>query len=196
VTHLRADQLIDLAEGQEHPAARGHLASCETCQRQLTELRAALGAAREVQVPEPSPLFWDRFSARVRDAVAAESAPRRFGASTWRWWAAAPIAVAAVVVVALYVAAPRPPAAPATPAVVSAGPASAAANAQLLAPFGAADDPSLGFVADLAAQMDTQDVIDSGLVNHQGAIDEAVATLSPSERAELQRILNEELAKS
>ncbi len=36
-----------------------------------------MSVAAEVEVPEPSPLFWDHLSARVGEAVAAEQAPRR-----------------------------------------------------------------------------------------------------------------------
>ena len=50
-----------------------------------------MSTAAQAEVPEPSPLFWDHFSARVRDAVAAEGAPRRAalfgwsGVSGWSW---------------------------------------------------------------------------------------------------------------
>ena len=38
------------------------------------ELRGAIEAAAEVSVPEPSPLFWNHLSERVRTAVAEEHA--------------------------------------------------------------------------------------------------------------------------
>ena len=41
--------------------------------------------ASEVDGPEPSPLFWDHFSARVRDAVAAEAVRRRSWFGDWNW---------------------------------------------------------------------------------------------------------------
>ena len=45
------------------------------------------GGVAEVEVPEPSPLFWDHLSARVRDAVAAEPARRWWsGVRSWPRW--------------------------------------------------------------------------------------------------------------
>src|SRR6185436_8662720 len=50
---------------------------------QLDELRAMLAAARDVDVPEPSPLFWDHLSARVSEAVAAEESDARLKPSRY-----------------------------------------------------------------------------------------------------------------
>ena len=80
--HLRPDELIDVAEGARTEQSVPHLAACEMCRRQLVELKAMMSAVADVEVPEPSPLFWDHFSTRVREAVAAEGAPRR---SFWTW---------------------------------------------------------------------------------------------------------------
>src|SRR5262245_49230164 len=94
--HLSVDELVDLVDAVDpvYPVdpvdvvegaasdARGdnvpHLASCDRCRDQLAALRAArtLAAEKEVvEVPEPSPAFWDHFSARVREAVANEAPP-------------------------------------------------------------------------------------------------------------------------
>ena len=72
--HLQPDELVDLAEGTQAEASRPHLAACEACRRRLADLKAMMSAAVDVGVPEPSPLFWDHFSNRVHDAVAAEPA--------------------------------------------------------------------------------------------------------------------------
>jgi hypothetical protein len=54
-----------------------HLARCETCAARVDAARSALEAARlAAGVPEPSPLFWDHLSARVRRATAAEPVPK------------------------------------------------------------------------------------------------------------------------
>src|SRR5262249_53958131 len=80
--HLRPDQFSDCSEGVETESARSHLLSCSACRAQVEVLRAAVAAARNVDVPEPSPLFWDRFSTRVHEAVQAEATR-----STKRtWW--------------------------------------------------------------------------------------------------------------
>ena len=64
--HLQHDELVDLAEGTRAESSVPHLAACEACRHQLAELKAMMSAAADVAVPEPSPLFWDHFSARVR----------------------------------------------------------------------------------------------------------------------------------
>ena len=76
--HLSPDHLIDLAEGTRPESSAPHLESCEACRRQLADMRAMMSAASEVAVPEPSPLFWDHLSERVRQAVALEAAGDAF----------------------------------------------------------------------------------------------------------------------
>jgi len=71
--HLRPDELIDLAEGTRAESSAAHLAECAVCRLQVAELKAMMSAAADVDVPEPSPLFWDHFSARVHAAVADET---------------------------------------------------------------------------------------------------------------------------
>jgi len=71
--HLSAGELVDLAEGTRAPGSAPHLASCDACRRALEGLRVTMaGIEAAVEVPEPPPLFWDRLSARVGEAVAAE----------------------------------------------------------------------------------------------------------------------------
>jgi hypothetical protein len=74
--HLQPDDLVDLAEGTRPEASAPHLASCAECRRQLADMRAMMSAAADVDVPEPSPLFWDHLSARVSESVSGEGAPR------------------------------------------------------------------------------------------------------------------------
>ena len=83
--HLNAVELIDVAEGTRSEASVPHLASCDACRRQLTDMRAMMSTVAAVEVPEPSPLFWDHLSQRVGNAV-AEDVPRRSwqDAATWR----------------------------------------------------------------------------------------------------------------
>ena len=71
--HMKTGELVDIAEGARTEASAPHLAVCEPCRAQLHDLRAMLSAARDVDVPEPSPLFWDHLSSRVSDAVAADA---------------------------------------------------------------------------------------------------------------------------
>jgi hypothetical protein len=197
--HLTPEELIDFAEGTRPEAAAPHLQSCEVCRHQIVTLRRTMSAAADVDVPEPSPLFWDHLSQRVREAVAAEEAPgARFpglsgfpawgaaASGSWRVWAIA--GVVAAVMLSVYLTAPR--------TLTPSGLRDAAASSAPLEPFGAADDPSLALFADLTEQLDLKAISETGWSSHAGAVDEVVASLTSDERLELQRLLKEELAKS
>ena len=74
MTHLTPDELIDAVGGHARGAiARRTSTTCEHCQRELAELSSVLAEAKQVSVPEPSPLFWQHFSERVRTAIDAEA---------------------------------------------------------------------------------------------------------------------------
>ena len=164
MSHFTSEQLIGLAE---HAGARLsesqtlHLHECVECQQQVADLRAMMDAVADVTVPEPSPLFWDHFSARVRDAVAAEQNPAPFGTAPWSWIRAKALWVGGAMIAVLAVAvivrvdrnAPSPPLSSAT---------SATEAAVLVDPFGAAEDASLSLVADLAADLDWEAASEAG----------------------------------
>ena len=107
MAHLKPARLVDLAEGVEAEQSVPHLAECDTCRRALAELRAAmadLARPGSDDVQEPSPLFWDHLSQRVRDAAAAEDSPRttvpawdRALPGSWRAWAIAGVAAAVMI---------------------------------------------------------------------------------------------------
>ena len=204
--HLSPEELIDLAEGARAEAAAPHLQSCEVCRHEIVALRATMSAAAAVELPEPSPLFWDHLSQRVREAVGGEEAPvsrfpgwgRALGGA-WRAWAMA--GVAAAVIISIYVTAPHTlplsSTRSSTPSTPSTGARSAAAvSSAPLEPFGAFDDPSLALFAHLTEQIDPQAITETGWSSHVGAADEVVASLTDDERLELQRLLKEALAKS
>jgi len=196
--HLSPDHLIDLAEGTRPESSAPHLESCEACRRQLADMRAMMSAASEVAVPEPSPLFWDHLSDRVRQAVALEGAPRR--ASRWERWLRSQVilpvsaaALAAVIIAAVIGARPDLPAARLE--VVSASRPAEASEPPLFEPLDALDDSSLRLVADLTAELDWEAVSRMELTTHAGGADEAVRELNRGELGELRRLLKEELAR-
>ena len=196
--HLQSDDLIDLAEGARLESSAPHLQTCDQCRRRLADLRASMSAAADVDVPEPSPLFWDHFSARVRAAIAADGAPRRV---LWdRLAVPISIAACAAVIIAAVVTlrVGRTPGFVPSRAIPMASHtpwADDRADADV-APL--PDDPSLDLVADLASQV-TQADWDSagvqGLEMHEDAADNAIGQLSAGERRELQRLLKEELTR-
>ena len=197
--HLTIEELIDLAEGARPESSDPHLQSCGLCRHQLAGLRSAMSAAADVEVPEPSPLFWKHLSERVHEAIAAEGGPRsRFmdwgwakALPSWRGWAVA--GVAAAVMIAIAVTTPRPSEPLAITQEMSVLPDVESSPVPVT---GASDDPSLALVADLTSQLDSDAFDETGWSSHAGAVDEAVVNLTDDERLELQRLLKEELAKS
>jgi hypothetical protein len=198
--HLSQDDLIDVAEGATAEAARPHLAGCARCREQLAVLRATMEAVRSVDVPEPSPLFWDHLSARVRNAVEAEP-PTASG--WWAWRFALPAAALVAVVLALAVSL-RGPVAPGGDPSGPPPPTSSTAGGDVggtdLEPSGVAlgdleADPSLMLIADLAADMDWDADESVGLAAGAGALDAAVGRLTEEELHALRRILEEALSR-
>lgn len=191
--HLNADELVDLAEGTRAESSAPHLAVCAECRRALSSLKQTMLLAAEVDVPDPSPLFWEHLSRRVNDAVAADGSPRPI------WWSwlqtprlVVPVLVAAAVVllaVAINVRDGRlNQRAPAPVASVSA-PRDSMPEPQV------GDDPSLSLVAELTSEMDLDGATEAGLAP-QGSAEHAVTHMSRRELRELQRLLKEELANS
>lgn len=187
MAHLTSAEFVDLAEGVRAAASAPHLAECDRCRRQLADVRGMMAAAAASDVPEPSPLFWDHLSARVREAVAGEPPPRSTAfPGSWWWRAAAGMAVSAMIAVVVASSiAHRTPERKA-PALVQEHPDSSAL-------LGQADDPSLDLVADFSRTLDWDDLREQLLGS--GKIDASVGELDGAERRELGRLLKEELAR-
>jgi hypothetical protein len=188
--HLSPDLLVDLAEGTRPESRVPHLATCDVCRKQVADLRAML-ATINVDVPEPSPLFWDHLSARVREAVQAEEAR---GPAWWRgrlsWTFAAAVSLA-VVILAVSVTMRTTPD---TNGVRSTGVASSETRGDVVVL--AADDPSLTLLTDLAADLDWDRAADAGMTMEIGATERVVAELTDAERVELGRLLREAMSGS
>jgi hypothetical protein len=190
--HLTAEQLVDIAEGTTPETAVAHLQTCESCRGQLAELRAVISAAADVDVPEPSPLFWDHLSTRVRAAVAAEEAPRGvwWRPATWPRFAI-PAAAGGLVVIAIAAAVTSRGLTPIAPPAETTPPARVIASTAVES----SDDVALNLVGDLAAQMDWDAASEVGLPMHPGAVDQGMAELSAGERQEMRRLLQEALGR-
>jgi hypothetical protein len=167
----------------------------------VADLRAVMSAAADADVPEPSPLFWDHLSARVREAVGAENATApdaaRLGwvARIWSWRVLVPAGTAAALALTAAVAL-RAPAKP-DPAASSSvgGVASVDSGAGLDRPVPLGDDPTLDFIADLAGELDWDDAAQAGLTTGSRSVDQVVFEMTDAERRELHRILQEELSR-
>jgi len=194
--HLSPDELVDLAEGSRPESSAPHLAGCAVCRAQLNDLRAMMSAVADVEVPEPSPLFWDHFSQRVHDAVGADAGPGNwrsalaaFGGA--RAFQAGVIVALALIVAVLVTSRTKAPDTRLAPAIADAG------SRDLWTDGAAPDadaDPSLTLVASLTAGMDLESASEAGLARDDTA-EHAVTHMSDTELRELQKLLKEEMAR-
>lgn len=200
MNHFSPSEFVDFVEGTLAPARAAHADRCDACRAQAAVVGEAIQASAAAAVPEPSPLFWEHFSARVREAIAAGPPPR---ASAW-WTGATPARLAAALALVAVVATgasllrdsrTAEPTAQiarerATPAAVIAqnGDADAGvdpANAEVWAVLTAA-----------ASDMAIEEARDAGMEPHPAAVDRAVQDMSAAELNELGRLLQSELKRS
>jgi len=219
MSHLRPEQLVDLAEGVIAATSMPHLASCDACRRELADMRAMLTAVADPDcaVPEPSPLFWDHLSARVREAVVEE---RRNHEDTKITKTHEPgfvqdlfvylrdlrvfevpvlpllgAALAALVVIAVWPRGPQAGNIPSRPLPIAGQTASLPSPAPI-PPLGAADDPQLRIVAAYGAALGWDEMRDEmAVARPAGSADLVVGTLTPQEQRALQRLLANEMAQ-
>ena len=180
MTHLTADELIDAMEGMLAPERHAHLTACDECQRELAELSSVLREAKQVSIPDPSPLFWSHFSERVRGAINADVAAGRAWPAWLRWQILAPVGALAVLVLALIVTVPRRD------------------NSETLLETSIEDlAPSDNWVmlTDLVGDIDLDTASAAGVIE-PGVADEAVLQLTAEEQQELTRLLKAELQRA
>jgi hypothetical protein len=202
MTHLTDVEFVDLVDGTLAPARARHLDACETCRASASGIRETLSRAIDAEIPEPSPLFWDHFSARVQEGVRAESvAP-----SGWFGWAQSPTmkwAMSGALLTLLLVAvvwrasAPRPGSSASEPIATasSTGPADpdafdpdldeAWALVRTVADDVARDTPASDEIA-------WDEVATEGFGVRPGAVEHAIMALTGDERSELLRLLQAE----
>ena len=133
-------------------------------------------------MPEPSPLFWPQFSARVRTAVRREAPPASTGPSWLRWQVLLPLGAAAMIILGLMFAVPdrdhaeRASAEPAVDANTARDPA--------------APSDSWVVLAELIGEMDLDTATAAGLVA-PGVAEQAVWRLTADEQQEMTRLLRQ-----
>jgi hypothetical protein len=187
MTHLSNDELLTAAEGGTDRAS--HLEACDACRARVNELRHVLQRTSAVEMPEPSPLFWNHFSDRVRDAVAAEPMPQL---AAWRFnfgWTASVAGALAIIVIG--VAVTMKSAQPAHPVVPTATVTLTGENLSSLD-----DDPTWALMGDLASQIDFDDASEAGLTTKPGSAEQALAQMSQEEQRQVVELLQLELQKS
>ena len=162
-----------------------HLETCAECRADLDRLRAVVTDVQFAEMPEPSPLFWEHFSERVRQATASAPTP-----SPSSWWSTAwrPVAgfaagLAAVVLAVMLWPRAEPvmlPAAGESVALVSPG----AAEVQI-----AVDDAPWDLFMSLASTLSYEDVRQVA-TPRAGTADEMIEQLTPAEREALARMIH------
>ena len=194
MSHLSPAEFIDLADGVL-PAGRAvHVDACAACRAQAETVADALQCAAATPVPEPSPLYWDQLSARVREAIA--ETPER-SIARWRVAGLQPVAAAVVAGVLLFSGV----------MLVRSSRQSGVPVAEVAAPAGYVDqlsDPALdpdhaaewAVLTAAAADLHLDEARDAGMAVHAGTVDQAVTQLSRDELSELGRLLQSELKRS
>jgi len=190
MTHLSASEFVDFAEGTLEAGRSAHLNTCATCRDQAASVRTALRAATSSTMPEPSPLFWEHLSARIRKGVAAEPQGRR---ARWRPRLVAALACTATILVAIGLSVRRLPEQKIAPQMVKSEPAPSVPTAPIVEPSTAAPatDAAWALLSDAASDMQFDEATRAGLSVRPGAVDSAVLDLTPAERDALGRLLQD-----
>lgn len=95
--HLSPDEAVAALERTLDPARVAHLENCDRCRADIAGMRQMLtDIEAAADDHEPSPLFWDHFSDRVRVAAQATPSP----SPAWRrlWQPAVGLAAVGIVV--------------------------------------------------------------------------------------------------
>ncbi len=191
MNHLDEDELVDLVDGALPAARAAHVDGCDRCRVQAEDLRVVLREARSVDVPEPSPLFWEHFSARVRDEVAREE---RGAAPAWGGWLRARVipGVALLgVVIALVVTMTRWRA-PTRDHVDSARATTGSAD---VSDAESLETPEWALMVNVTQDLEWEERQAADLMVRPGTAERALLQLSPDERRELVRLLRAELER-
>jgi hypothetical protein len=200
--HLSPSEFVDYVDGALDPERTAHIAACAVCRQEAETLRATVHEASIADAPEPSPLFWDHLRARVREDIAAP-APR----TTWfRAHLAQLTAAAAALAVIGIVLVSRTPVekrverrSPLTD--VYGKPLAALSSAQRepssLTPEPAGpEDEAWILLQDAAEDLQIEDARAAGFSVRPGVVDRAVLDLSARERAELGRLIEDEIRQA
>jgi len=191
MNHLSPSEFVDFVEGTLDAARGSHAERCESCQRSGEELRRVFEAsAARGDVPEPSPLFWEHFSARVREAVAQETV----SAPGWMTWRPAFVAIAAL---AVFVTAGSLIMRPVPGALPSATRVADVTGSEPVFEIAADSNTEVWEVLTAAAaDLEWDEAREAGMGVQPAALDRAVQRLSADELTELGRLLQSELKRA
>jgi hypothetical protein len=189
MNHLTPDELVDAVDQVLASNRRAHLAACLACRDEVDQLTSILMEARAVEIAEPSPLFWDRFSDRVHEAIATEPTATGWLPQWLEWPVLVPLAAMAMVILALVSAVPNVQLTDVRATMARSETAPAVTNDDAAV----AADADWVLISDLLGAIDFETAQEAGLVGAPGAADQAVLVLSAAEQQELVRLLQQEL---
>ena len=183
MNHLTDSELVDALDGQLPLAVAAHLRECPPCRERIGEFAETLAQARAADVPEPSPLFWDHVSARIRVDIARDPAPGRARWMAWPAWA--PLAGLALVVTLMIAGLAR--------GVPQAGPEAVMTADDVRLQENESFEAAWALTADLVGSADAVAAIEAEGIVRPGSAELAAADLTAEERMELVRLLQLEL---
>jgi hypothetical protein len=194
--HLSRAEFVDLIESAPAlPAERAqHVEQCERCRQEAATLCAMRLMVSDDETQEPSPLFWDHFSARVAEQLRREPVPA--AERPWRplplvtWAAAATVVLLLISTVVwrttLHAPAPHPSTDVSSPAdLATVEPADDVDN-----------DEAWAVVRAATADLGWEDARDAGISAHPGDVENAALQLNAAERVELERLLDEDMKRN
>jgi hypothetical protein len=195
--HLADVEIVDLIENALAPDRARHVEDCRECRERADALRAALARAADVEVPEPSPLFWEHFSGRIRERVQEEQIDR-FG-DWFPWlegpavkWAFSGALIALVIVAGIFtIRSSRHSDEPTMVSGASRG-SEAAPDDAALSPADIDTDEAWALVRAAADDASWEDAVGAGVASGPGQAERAALTLTPDERLELLQLLRAE----
>ena len=153
-----------------------------------------IAVLREVEVPEPSPLFWNHLSQRVRDAVAVEPVPSPSWTSRFNLaWAGGMAGAVAVALIAMTLSVRHQPAG-------EPGGAAAPLVADVIGVTGALpsleDDASWAVMGELASEINFDEAGAAGLALAPGGAEGALSQMSGDEQRAVVELLQQEMKNS
>ncbi len=198
MSHFSPAELVDAAEGTLPAERAGHLEACPRCREQVALLGEARQVATASDVPEPSPLYWQHLSSRVRERVAGEAILPRWRIEPWRALGGTgtlvPLASAIAVVILIAASGLRPRHTPPVPAPAA---TTAAGVVTWIDPGSDLETSDVWQVlAAAASEVPIEDAHDAGMHVTAGTVDTAVQRMTPEELNELGRLLQSELRRA
>lgn len=192
--HLTDEQVIEAAEGGLSLAGARHLATCARCASRVRGLQHTLMQIGEVHVPEPSPVFWQRFAANVNAAIRESPAARQARLSRWMlgWASAAAILVISLIGFQLMRSGGDvSQSVPGTDTLQS-----ETGNQPGSDSYDIDADEAWAVVRSLAEELHYDEAHEAGVMPHPGSVERAATELSDEERAELIRLIEDDLKRT